>query len=226
MTTWQIILQIGSLWGLLSFLYNSSQILRKRPRFKFNFLGSSWQKFDSNGMEFYRESISWVLKNQSLEPNSVSKIHLVVWDNKNNFSVLRHSIGINKVIDKSDGWKEIRLPFLLDPHECKEIEVIEEFPIKWTADESILSQTKKVWEMFYTRKYDYDLLFEDTNENIFDCNGKLCNMEESWLRWTIWNTMHSFKKGKYSEFIKHSFNILKSRIKFTFKKIFLFIGIY
>lgn len=226
MDYWKIILDIGSISWLFAIIYTVSQIFRKRPRFKFKKSWHWWKVFDNNWMEFYRFRIFWMLKNQSLEPNSVNVIHSVVWWNKKTFSSLRHWTWVKKIINKTDDWKEIKLPFLLNPHEWKDLEIILEFPIKWTCDENILSQHKKISENLYLPKYEYELLFEDTNENIFDANWKLCNMEESWLRWTIWNTMHSFKDWKYWEFIWHSFKIFKSRIKFRIKKILLYIWIY
>jgi len=227
MDYWKIILDIGSISWLLAFIYAVSQIFRKRPRFKFKKSWHQWKSFDNNWTEYYRFRILWMLKNQSLEPNSVNAIHSVVWWNKKTFSTLRHSTAVTQIISKTDNWKELKLPFLLNPHEWKDLEIILEFHVwKWSSDERILTQTKEVWKWFYVPKYEYELLFEDTNENIFDANWILCNMEESWLRWTIWNTIPSFKDWKYWEFISHSFKILKSKIKFRIKKILLYIWIY
>ena len=227
MDYWNIILDIWSLWWILAFIYTASQIFRKRPRLKFQFKWQSWTAFKNNWKDFYRLNINWMLKNQSLEPSSVNTIHSVIWWNKKTFSTLRHSTAIKKIISKTDNWKELKLPFLLNPHEWKDLEIVLEFHVwEWSTDKNLLSQRKKIWEWLYLPKYDYNILFEDTNENIFDENWKLCNMEESWLRWTIWNTMHSFKDWKHWEFITHYFKILKSKFKFRLKKILLFIWIY
>lgn len=227
MDYWKIILDIGSISWLFAIFYTVSQIFRKRPRFKFKKSWHNWKSFDNNWTEYYRFNIYWMLKNQSLEPNSINVIHSVVWWNKKTFSTLRHSTAITLVIDKTNDWKELKLPFLLNPHECKNLEIILEMHAwPWSSDANILSQRESVWWNFTIAKYEYELLFEDTNENIFDANWDLCNMEESWLRWTIWNTMHSFKEWKYWDFIKHSFKIIKSKIKFKIKKVLLYIWIY
>ena len=221
----KLILDIWSISWLLAFFYSLSQILRKRPRLKFKSSWSAWSAFEKDWMDFYRLSISWTLKNQSLEPTSINVIHTVVRSNRKKHSTLRHSIWVDKIMSNTDAH-ELRLPIMLEGHEAKSIVITSEFPIKWTCDENLLTQYKDIWWWFKIPKYEYKLLFEDVNENVFDDNWVLCNMEESDLRWTICNTTHELKDGKIREFIKHYLKIIKSKIKFRFKILWLYIWIW
>lgn len=220
---WKIVLNIWSITWLIAFLYTTMQVFRTRPRFKFRFAGMQWNVIHNGWMDFYKLYIAWTIKNQSLSPNSINVIHTVVWENKSNYSVLRHSTWVKKIISKTDDDQELHLPILLNWHEAKHLEITSEFPINWTPNEHILSQHIDVWWWFTLPKYEYKLLFEDTNENIFDENGNLCNMEESWLRFTLGNTIHSLKIWKPWEFINHYLKIVLSKIKFRIKKILLYI---
>lgn len=219
------ILKIWSITWLIAFIFTVIDVQRNKPRFKFNSSGMSWNRFERDWKKRYKLSISWILKNQSLIPNSLNVVHTVVWANKSKYSVLRHSVWVNNIISHTDNNSELKLPILLAGYEAKNLLIVSEFIVEWTSDMEILSQYTDTgwWRM--RPKYEYKLLFEDTNENIFDEYWYLCNMEESWLRRTLPNTMHSLKNWNPKEFILHYLEIFVSQIKFWFKKIARYLGI-
>jgi hypothetical protein len=221
------ILKLGSISGLLSLLYLVFQNLRKRPKFKLDFHGSTGKHFEKEGLHFYRFSYSGMLKNQSLDPNTVTRLHLVVWGNKKKTSSLRFGYGGVTIKDESiEG--EIKLPLVFSPREAKHLNIIVEFPVKGTADEKILQEHVEVkpGTGLYRQKYDYEICIEDINENLFDSQGTQINRDEISLRWTLPNTINDLQQGKIWPFLSHSGRIVKSRIKFRVKVLMQALGLW
>jgi hypothetical protein len=221
------ILAIGSVSGLLVLPYTIVQASKKRPRLKFDFSGMSGsgvKKSDAVG-EYYRFEFSGTIKNRSTETNSISKIYLVVWaDNKKRNSALRLGFG-GVLLDSSKNV--LSLPLELPSRTGKKLEIIFEIPVTGTSDERLLKEFIPVGNSgrFYLPKHKYELCFEDTDENFFDQQGRLRNLNEINLRWTLPNTIKELQKGNIAPFLKHMFQIQKSRILFSIKRISYQIGL-
>lgn len=216
----KILLDLGSISGLLLLPYTVLRAIRNRPRLKFDFSGMSGtavKKSDAIG-DYYRFEFTGTVKNQSLETNSILKIYLVVWtDNKKRNSALRLGFG-GIVLD--DHKTTLSLPIELTPKTGMKLKIIFEIPVKGTSDERLLTTLEPVDPnfRFYLQKYHYELCFEDTDENFFDQQGRLRNLEEINLRWTLSNTMKALQADNVIPFLKHMFLIQKSKIFFSLKK--------
>lgn len=223
----KILLDLGSISGLLVLPYTIVQSSRRRPRLKYDFSGvsgSGVKKSDAVN-EHYRFEFSGTIKNRSLETNSISKIYLVVWaDNKKRNSALRLGFG-GILLDSRNNV--LSLPLELPPRTGKKLKIIFEIPVTGTSDERLLKEYIPVGESgrFYLPKHNYELCFEDTDENFFDQQGRLRNLEEINLRWTLPNVMKELQKGNFAPFLQHMFLIQKSRVSFFFKRISYQIGL-
>ncbi|OGG35326.1 MAG: hypothetical protein A2427_02270 [Candidatus Nealsonbacteria bacterium RIFOXYC1_FULL_40_7] len=223
----KILLNLGSISGLLLLPYTILQAIKKRPRLKFDFSGMSGtaiKKSDAIG-EYYRFEYTGTVKNQSLETNSILKIYLVVWaDNKKRNSALR--LGFGGIV-LNDQKTMLSLPIELTPKTGIKLKIIFEIPVKGTSDERLLTTMEPADPnaRFYLHKYHYELCFEDTDENFFDQQGRLRNLEEINLRWTLPNTMKALQGGNVIPFLKHMFLIQKSKFLFSLKKISYQLGL-
>ncbi len=221
-----VALKLGSVSGLISLIYLVFQNLRKRPRFKLDFLGSTGEHFESGGLRQYRYSYSGILKNLSLEPNSVIRFHLVVWGNKKKTSSLRFGHG-GTVKDESTNTT-LKLPILFTPKEAKHLSIVFEIPVTGTADERLLQEhvEMKPGSGLYRPVHEYEICIEDTIENFFDSQGNQINREETDLRWTLPNTIHDLQQGRILPFLVHLYRIMRSRIKFRFRAAMQTLGIW
>jgi len=223
----RFILNLGSISGLLVLPYTIVQAARKRPRLKFDFSGMSGSgaKKSDTVNEYYRFEFSGTIKNRSSETNSISKIYLVVWaDNKKRNSALRLGFG-GILLDSNKNV--LSLPLELPPRTGRRLKVIFEIPVTGTSDEKLLKEFIPVGESnrFYLPKHRYELCFEDTDENFFDQQGRLRNLEEINLRWTLPNTIRELQKGNFIPFLKHMFQIQKCKTLFLLKRIRYQIGL-
>jgi hypothetical protein len=223
----KILLDLGSISGLLVLPYTIVQASKRRPRLKFDFSGMSGSgvRKSDRVSEYYRFEFTGTIKNRSSETNSISKIYLVVWaDNKKRNSALRLGFG-GILLDANKNV--LSLPLELPPRTGKKLQIIFEIPVTGTSDERLLKEFVPVGESgrFYLPKHKYELCFEDTDENFFDQQGRLRNLEEINLRWTLPNTMKELQKGNFIPFIKHMFQIQKSRVLFSIKQISYQVGL-
>jgi hypothetical protein len=154
------------------------------------------------------------------ESNSIIKVYLVVWANKQKTSTLRYGWAGATIFEETTG-KEIKLPMIIGPKEALKIKVKFILSPKGTTDERLLSEMEPLFpgSNMHLPKHNYVLCFEDVEENMFDQAGNMINIEEINLNWTLPNTMTELQKGNILPFIKHFLLILKSRIIFFFRKI-------
>jgi len=224
---WQIILNFGSISGLIALIYAVFKSLRKRPKFKFDFSGQSGKVCHEDKLEYYIFTFGGILKNQSLDPNSISRIFLVVWKDRKRNSTLRFGHGGVTIKNKAND-REIKLPISFAPREAISLEIKCKFPVAGTSDGKLLREFVPVQpgSRFFLPKHEYELLFEDVNENLYDQKGRLCNREEINLRWTLPNTTRNLQHGVYWPFIKHQSKIIWSQIKFRWKILLQSFGLW
>jgi len=224
---WQVILNIGSISGLIALIYTIFQSLRKRPKFKFDFSGRHGKSSHEENLDYYTFTFSGTLKNQSLDPNSINKIFLVVWENRKKNETLRFGHGGITIKNKTNN-EEIHLPIIFTPREAMALEIKCKFPVTGTSDDKLLREFVPIQpgSQFLLPKHEYELAFEDVNENLYDHKGKLCNREEIDLRWTLPNSIRDIQNGIYWPFIRHKFKITWSRIRFKWKIILQSFGLW
>ena len=221
----EIIFNIGSVAGLFTLFIVIFSSLRKKPKLKFDsshFIGSI-KKDDKSKYIF---EFTGILKNQSIEPNTIVRIYLVVWGNRKNNSTLRFGYHGLRLIDCQQNI-EIELPISFLPREAKKLKIIYEIDYIKTDKELIEAvEPFKPAISTYVYKYQYELVFEDINENFFDQQGNLINIEENKLRWVMPNFLSELQKGNAKPVSTHRKKIFKTRIKFRIKKFVQNIGIW
>ena len=224
---WQIILNIGAISGLIALTYTIFQNLRRRPKFKFDFLSRNGEFSTEGGLLYDTITFTGTLKNQSLDPNSISKIYLVVWKNRKRNVTLRFGFGGITLI-KTANSEEIKLPISFNPREAMSLKINCKFPVVGTSDEQLLREVIPIYpgSKYIRPKYEYELAFEDINENLFDQEGRPSNSEEISLRWTLPNSTREINNGVYWPFIKHKFKIAWSRVRFRWKIILQSFGLW
>ncbi len=214
-----IILKAGSVSGLVSLVYLIFQSLRRCPRLKLDCIGGSSETFERDGIQFYRISYSVILRNPSLDPNTVTRLYLAVWENtKKKTSALRFGYGdVTVKVGSTD--EQIHLPVAFAPKDAKQLKIIFEFPINGTADERLLQENAIAvpGTTLHKPRHEYEICIEDTSGNLFDGQGKQINRDEINLRWTLPNKIRELQQGRMWPFIHHSLRLAKSRIRFRLK---------
>jgi hypothetical protein len=207
--------KVGSFCGLLALPYLVLQNVRSRPKFSFDFHGSSGEHTQPPGVHQYRYEVQGTLKNRSLDPNAIIKIYLVAWANKSKTSYLRNGFGGLTVIDAASK-QPLSLPLRFEAKEAKGVQVVFEIPVTGTVDERILSEHEPIvpGASVLRQKNKYELCFEDINGNLFDATGSQINSAEAALRWTLPNTVRQFQDGRTWPFFKHYTQILRARMQF------------
>jgi len=221
----EIIFNVGSIAGLITLFILIFSSLRKKPKFKFDslhFLG----QVNKNDKSKYKFEFTGLLKNQSIEPNTLIRIYLVVWNNKKNNSTLRFGYHGLKIVGYSPNV-ELELPISFLPREAKKLKII--YDIDYTDIDKKLIEAIEPFKPAvntYVYKYQYELVFEDINENFFDQQGNLINIEEKNLRWVMPNLLSDLQKGDAKPLSIHRKKIFKTRLKFRIKKFMQNIGIW
>lgn len=221
---WHIILKLGPIAAFIALGYSISQNLRKTAKFSFNFEGSSRSPYERDGKPFCKLTIGGTLKNQCLENNCITEIHTIVWDKKKRHTTLRHWTHLTEIFNITDDVV-VKLPLPLNGYQAKKIRVTIDMIAQGNSDEHILHAYDEIAPGFRIPKYEYQLMFEDVNGNIFGADWKLRNREVSDLWFTIGNTTHALKRGNPLPLIGHYLSIQWSRIKFRVKIIKQYLGL-
>ncbi len=221
----EIIFNIGSVAGLFTLFIVIFSSLRKKPKLKFDslhFFGHIKKDDESK----YNFEFTGLLKNQSVEPNTIVRIYLVVWGNRKNNSTLRFGYHGLRIIDCLPNI-EIELPISFLPREAKKMKIIYEIDYSET-DKKLIEAVEpfKPAISTYVYKYKYELVFEDINENFFDQQGNLINIEENKLRWVMPNFLDELQKGNAKPLSIQRKKIFKTRLRFRIKKFIQSIGIW
>ena len=218
--------KVGSFCGLLALPYLVLQNVRSRPKFSFDFHGSSGNHIQLSTVHQYRYEVEGTLKNRSLDPNAIVNIYLVAWANKSKTSYLRYGFGGLTIYDASK--QPLSLPLHFEAREAKGIDVVFVIPVRGTEDEKILSEHEPVvpGTSVLRQKNKYELCFEDINGNLFDETGAQINSAEAALRWTHPNTVREFQNGHKWPFFKHYSQILRARMKFRVRLVAQGLGLW
>jgi hypothetical protein len=221
----EVLLNIGSIAGLISIFYQVHSNRKNRPRIAFTF-EASWVTPDDENDSQAIYHFQGILKNQSLQPNSIVRLWLTVWDNKKRGSTLRSGHSIHKIEDVSNAKKRklLGLPLYFSVKEAKKVEI--QFPITLygNQDGDLLRATEKVYpeSPIAMPKYNWEFMIEDTSENLFDYyRPQTMSKELQDLWWTLPN--YTKKPTKY---ILHLLKIFKAGIRHRINRLLEAVGFY
>lgn len=227
MNYFDIVLKVGSLAGLAGLVYGIHNNRKNRPRLKFTFEASVVNQDEKDKNTAYY-CFTGLLKNQSLQPNSIVRLYLTVWGSKRKGATLRSGHVVKHIFDVSDVEKrqELALPLYLQPKDARRVEIW--FPISLTGNQDGKLLHEKGQEISLPDgtklsfpKHKWEFLIEDTAENMFDFTyGGIVSRELSDLWWTLPN--YSSKPLKYGKqllkicwaYIKHFVSRLASSFGF------------
>jgi hypothetical protein len=200
-TLWGALDHIAAVITILGLPYLIVSSRRRVPRFSFDFSSGNREFFSRDAIDFCRFTFTGSVRNQSLDPNSIQRTHLVVWQNKRRKSTLRFGFGatINE-----NGEQRLE-PIHFDPREGKKLSIVFEVPLTGTSDAHLARDFTpiKTGSPYSLPTYAYELAFEDISGNLFDQRGTLLNRKGIDLRWTIGNQVQRLQGGNPFPFLSH-----------------------
>lgn len=221
---WSVITDIAAVITLLGLPYLVVNYRRRAPRFSFAFKGSSRQEFDRDGLRFCRFQFQGSIRNESLDPNSIEQINLVVWETKRKRGTRTFGYIPTQI---TEGDERHTLPLRFDARHGRDLTVTFEVPLTGTHEVELVRAVEPVpagtpgvrpGQTFYMPKYIYELAFEDITGNLFDQGGLLRNKKGIQLRWTLENTFKQLKDGNPLPFIKHLLSIVVTDAVFSVRR--------
>jgi len=209
----KLILNVGSLAGLVAIIYQIHNNRVKRPLFQYTFESSHTETYHKDSLEFCDYHFSGLLRNKSLEPNSIVRFYLTVWNNKKRGLTRRFGFGIKEITD-IDTKKKLFLPLYFQARQAYRVNIIFNFPLTGTQDDKLLKELMPVGTSgrFFLPKNHYEFLMEDTAGNLFDASNNIFNIRVINALWTLPN--FSKKPFRYAvEIIRISRLVVSWRIE-------------
>ena len=222
------IFKIGSLAGLFGLIYAVHNNRKNRPRFKFTFEASN-VNYDEKDKETAYYCFVGIIRNQSLQPNSIVRLYLTVWESKKKGSALRFGHNIKHIYDVSNtkNRTELSLPLYFKPKEAKRVEIWFPISLTGTQDGKLLREIGQTISLsdghvFSFPKHRWEFLIEDTAENMFDYT-KAGTMSLDLVN--LWWTLPNYRK-KRRELVKHICKIGWAFSKYWMAKLSELLGFY
>jgi hypothetical protein len=196
---WSALLDLAAVIAILGLPYLVVSNRRRVPRFSFDFSASNREFTKRDNLDIGIFSFSGSVRNQSLDPNSIQRIFLVVWQNKRRKSTLRFGHGATVTQDGS----QLSEPIRFDGREGKKLDIVFEVPLTGTEDARLARALSPIstGSPYHLPTYQYELAFEDISGNLFDYHGMLRSRKGIDLRWTIGNTLEKLKGGNPAPFL-------------------------
>jgi hypothetical protein len=221
--------KLGSGCGMLALFFLIAQNLRGRPRIRFEFSHSHFEVVppENGSLVLCKYTFGGVLKNPSLGPNTITRVHLFVWANPKKTAYLRGGYGGVTMLEGTTKTP-LALPVLFPPREAKSVVVICEFPLTGTADEKLIIEMMPLQpgSPNMIPKHRYELCFEDVNGTLYDADGRHINYHEANLRWTLPNAHLLSKKGKRFALPEHYLRIWRAKAAFRARLVFQSLGLW
>lgn len=221
----RLILDLGSISGLISLLFALKEQIKKRSKLKFDFRASSGRINTRDGLDFYDVTFDGYVKNQSNEQNSITEIFYLIWGNKRRTRTLANGMGA-EIFDAVDRTKKISLPILFEAKEGKHL--IIKFNVCLTGTHvNELVRARRLTEadsIFTLPKHEFNLAFKDVNEVLFDDKGQIRSQELMDLWWTLPNTFSVLKTGNPLPYLWHMLKILFKFVSYMTFSIFQRLG--
>ncbi|PIT87069.1 MAG: hypothetical protein COU31_04835 [Candidatus Magasanikbacteria bacterium CG10_big_fil_rev_8_21_14_0_10_40_10] len=210
--------------GALTLLISISQNISSRSQLEFSFSGTAGGTVVENGKPYYQFRHGGIIKNKSKEKNTITKISLIVWEDKTKEKTLRDGFGPDWMIDNRTGEK-IKLPLVVEGREAMDVDIYNKLYLEGTEDYKLLMARKPIvpGSPFTLPKYDYQLTFTDINDNEFDEQGKLINRDVINMNWTLSNYCGEVHY-KFWPCLKEKLKIADCKFMFKIKNIFHWLG--
>lgn len=228
---WAVLADIATIITIVTLPYLFISYRKRSPRFSYEFFGSSRQPFVRDNLEFCRLNFEGVIRNESLDPNSIVAIYYVLWTDKKKKGT--YSFGGSPVSITESG-QEGNLPLSFQPRQARKVSIVFELPLTGSHDKKLVEAVKPLptdipgiqpGETIYVAKYTYELAFKDILGNLFDQDGILRNQTGIDLRWTLENTFAQLKVGHPWPFIKHFTRITVTDFVFAIRRLVRKLGL-
>ena len=214
---WAIVEATASVITIIGLPYLVISYRRRAPRFSFTFHGGSRRTFERDQHNFCEFTFSGAIRNQSLDPNSIERIYLVVWKTKRKQGV--RTYGFYSPTVTEDG-QTLQLPLRFDARQARTLKVVFEIVIEGENAQLATATVPFPTAQSATLlpKYVFELAFEDVIGNFFDQDGILRNRRGIDRRWTLENTFRQLKDGHPWPFVRHVVGIGLGDFVFFFRR--------
>lgn len=220
----KLILNIGSVAGLLSFFYTISDHRKKRTKFSFDFHGSSSGNYEKDGLEFAKFRWEGTTKNESLTENSIVEVDFIIWANK--ARTRSKTNGMIFTIEDSNSKEKVSLPINFKPRESKKITLIADVVLTGSHNDELFKARKSVQpeSPFVLPEHEWNLTFKDVSHNLFDERGVLRSQKLIDLWWTLPNATKDLNNGNIFPTLREYLKIFIAWIGYWVKRLFRFLG--
>lgn len=192
----QGILNAGAVAGLISIFLEVHQGRRNRPAFAYTFEGHQTVNFqDRQHPHSCDARFQGIIRNVSLNPNTIARIFLVVWDDNKLNHPKRLSTGVKSVRNRATG-ELLPLPLRMEPRDALSVEIIFELGL---TDSN--GQPSYDGQLLLSAAHDrpgHVMLFEDAAGNYFDQAGRMLSRTLMDLYTTLLN--HRDRKSRLSHY--------------------------
>jgi hypothetical protein len=221
---WQIITGAASVVTIVGLPYLVVSYRKRVPRFSFGFSGSAKSELKRDGLDMGRLQFQGSVRNQSLDPNSIEQIRLVIWKTKCRRGT--HTFGYVPLEITENGIAQ-HLPLSFSARESKTLTLVYEIPLTGTHEAELFRALQPVapdipgaplGATLYLPKYQYELAFKDVLGNLFDQDGLLRNEKGIGLRWTLENTFRQLKDGHPLPYARHLVSIFATDVVFFVRR--------
>jgi hypothetical protein len=153
----------------------------------------SREPYQRDGLYFDDYHFLGIIRNASLQPNTIVRIYLVVWQPGKITQYLRFGHGEKSITDRATN-EPLMLPLHLEARSAKKVEVV--FDVRLTDSKGKVSTDGRLSQTmvpihshpgYATHKYTFELVFEDAAANYFDQSGRLLSLKLVNLNWTLQN---------------------------------------
>lgn len=221
----KLILDVGSVAGLLSFFYTISEHRKKRAKFSFDFHGSASGNYEKDNLEFAKFRWEGTIKNESLTENSIVEVDFIVWANKSRTRCKTN--GMVFTIEDSNSKEKVSLPINFKPRESKKITLIGDVVLTGSHNNELFKARKSIQpgSPFVIPENEWNLTFKDVSHNLFDEKGVLRSQKLIDLWWTLPNATKDLNNGNIFPTFREYLKIFIVWSGYWIKRFFRFLGL-
>lgn len=221
----QVILNIGSVAGLISLFYTISEHRKRRSKFSFDFHGSANGNYEKDNLEFAKFRWEGIIRNESSAENSIVEIDYVVWANK--ARTRSKANGMIFSVEDANTKEKLAVPLNFKPKESRKITLVADVVLTGSHAMELFKARKSIetGSPFVLPEYSWDLLFTDVNHFMFDEEGTLRSKKLMDLWWTLPNATRGLNEGNFIPTIKEYIRIFFAWVFYWLARMLRFLGI-
>jgi hypothetical protein len=174
------ILYVGAAAGLISIFLEAHQSRRYRPSFVFTQEGTHADFDIRDGMHFHDFHFIGLIRNASLNANTIVRLYLVMWKDGDVTKPQRFGHSLKSITDVATG-EPLPMPLRMEGRSAVRADIV--IPIRLTDSNGQLTfdgefaqasnPVHTVIPPRGTQRPEYELVFEDAAGNYFDRTGRL-----------------------------------------------------